>query len=299
MKKIIIPCPYFETGGPEALHQLCDAINNLGGNAYIYYNERNNQVHPAYQNYNIKLIDNIEDKEDHVMVIPEGNSQILKEFKNAELYFWWLSVDYNNFNQYGNEFSDIKINHLAQSYYALNHLIQNKALKYLPLFDYINEIFIKESNQEVPKQDIICFNPRKNVNLQLINEIALNIPNAKFIPLTNMSKNELINTLKSSKIYLDFGIHPGKDRPPREAALMNNIIISSCNGSAAFYSDIPIDPSKYKLDTYDSQKIINEIRNNLMNYESNIKDFNLYKNVIKNQKQEFINQANQIFAKYF
>ena len=111
MKKIIIPCPYFETGGPEALHQLCDAINNLGGNAYIYYNERNNQVHPAYQNYNIKLIDNIEDKEDHVMVIPEGNSQILKEFKNAELYFWWLSVDYNNFNQYGNEFSDIKINH--------------------------------------------------------------------------------------------------------------------------------------------------------------------------------------------
>jgi hypothetical protein len=29
-KKTIIVCPYFETGGPEALHQLCDAINNKG-----------------------------------------------------------------------------------------------------------------------------------------------------------------------------------------------------------------------------------------------------------------------------
>jgi hypothetical protein len=75
--------------------------------------------------------------------------------------------------------------------------------------------------------------------------------------------------------------------------------MSSCNGSAGFYSDMPIDPSKYKFDTYDLQKIINEIRNNLINYESNIKDFILYKNVIKNQKQEFTNQANQIFAKYF
>ena len=63
MNKTIIVCPYFETGGPEALHQLCDAINNHGGEAYIWYHgEKHDTPHPAYAHYNIKLITELIDE---------------------------------------------------------------------------------------------------------------------------------------------------------------------------------------------------------------------------------------------
>ena len=41
-----------------------------------------------------------------------------------------------------------------------------------------------------------------------------------FVPLINLNNDEIINTLSKSKIYIDIGSHPGKDRLPREAALL-------------------------------------------------------------------------------
>jgi hypothetical protein len=108
-----------------------------------------------------------------------------------------------------------------------------------------------------------------------------------------MSRNQIIDVLKRSKIYIDFGSHPGKDRFPREAALMNNIIITGFRGSAMFYNDGPIDPTQYKFDMNDLYSAANKIKEHLYNYNEKIKDFDLYKNIILNQKEEFINQVKQ------
>jgi hypothetical protein len=110
-----------------------------------------------------------------------------------------------------------------------------------------------------------------------------------------MSRDEVIDTLKKSKIYIDFGYHPGKDRFPREAALTNNCVISGFRGSAMLYNDVPIDPLKYKFNLNELESVADRIKDCLENYDERIKDFSLYKSVITNQKEEFINQVKQIF----
>ena len=45
------------------------------------------------------------------------------------------------------------------------------------------------------------------------------------IKLSGFNSKQIINIYNKTKVYLDFGYHPGKDRMPREAALFNNCII--------------------------------------------------------------------------
>jgi hypothetical protein len=161
-------------------------------------------------------------------------------------------------------------------------------------FDFINDNFIKQSlNNIYSKEDIVCFNPKKGY--ECTSQIMNFIPDVKFVPLVNMSRDQVIDTLKKSKIYIDFGYHPGKDRFPREAALMDNIVIVGFRGSAMFYNDMPIDPTQYKFDMNNLLEVSYRIKECLTKYDEQIKDFNLYKNIILNQKEEFANQAKQIF----
>jgi hypothetical protein len=301
MNKVIIVSPYFETGGPEALHQLCDAINNNGGEAYIwYYGEKYDKPHPAYAHYNIKLTDKLIDKVEYSIVFPESEGKMVPLIKNAQIYFWWLSANNevlinNDFEYYGNSFQNPNITHLYQSHWALYYLWSKEAIKYLPLFDFINDNYLTQSrNSNLIKENIVCFNPKKGY--EYTSQIINSLPQIEFIPLINMSRDQIIDTLKKSKIYIDFGYHPGKDRFPREAALMNNIIISKFDGSAMFYNDMPIDPLKYKFNGSDIHKICAQIVNSIDNYNSSINDFLRYKNIILNQKEEFTNQVKQIFC---
>lgn len=300
-KKTIIVCPYFETGGPEALHQLCDTINNKGGDAYIwYYGEYHDSPHPAYAHYNVKLTTKLIDEAEYNIVFPEIEGKRIHGIKKAQIYFWWLSANHkslinNDFEYHGNSFQNPNIIHLYQSYWALYNLWNKGAAKYLPLFDYINENYINCSLNidSQLKEDIVCFNPQKG--FEYTSQIINLLPNIKFVPLINMSREQVIDTLKKSKIYIDFGYHPGKDRFPREAALMNNVVITGFIGSAMFYNDIPIDPSKYKFSLDQLQLAADRIKSCLENYSNDIIDFNPYKTIILNQKEEFINQVKQIF----
>lgn len=296
-KKVIIVCPYYETGGPESLHQVCHAINNMGGDAYIwYFGENHSEPHPAYRKYNLKLTSTLEDNENTIIILPECEGKMINMFSKAKVYFWWLSVDNNNFFQYNNSFDNPRVHHLYQSYYALHFLLNNNAIYYQPLFDYINDEFIKESLTVGydNKENIVCYNPRKG--LEYTEQIIKMTPGVNFVPLINMSREQVIDTLKKSKIYIDFGFHPGKDKFPREAALMNNCVIAGFRGSAMFYNDVPIDPLKYKFNLNDLSLIPSVIKDCLDNYDERIKDFKNYKDVVLNQKEEATNHIKQIFG---
>ncbi|WP_216074700.1 hypothetical protein, partial [Acinetobacter baumannii] len=49
-----------------------------------------------------------------------------------------------------------------------------------------------------------------------------------------------------AKVYIDFGEHPGKDRLPREAAMMGTVVVVGMRGAAAFDEDVTLPPA-YKL----------------------------------------------------
>ena len=229
---------------------------------------------------------------------------------------WWESVD-NYVNKY--EIMDAKIiygfsqalvnivkrrflyrkdvykydYHLCQSQYAINYL-EKKNIKNNVYFlgDYINDSFMKESNKE--KKNQVLYNPKKGYKFtqQIINESS----NLNWIPIQGLTTDGVRNLLQESKVYIDFGNHPGKDRFPREAAMSGCCIITGKNGSAANDIDVPID-SKYKYERKNNnvEEIIKMIKYCLDNYEKAVLDFESYKQSIKEEEQKFENDIKNIF----
>jgi len=111
-----------------------------------------------------------------------------------------------------------------------------------------------------------------------------------------MSNDEVYQNLISGKVYIDFGNHPGKDRFPREAAISGCCILTDRKGAAAYQKDVPI-LEKYKFN--DNKKnipnIVNQIEYCLNNYQEAIKDFDSYRDFIRQEKDIFKKDIIRLF----
>lgn len=318
--KIYVACPAnFATGGPELLHQLVHYLNNLGFNAYMYYfNQKPNEnpIHPAYKEYNNAYVEEIEDNKNNILIVPEVKTDLIYNYKYIQKVIWWLSVDnfYNflgrnpikksikyflwkmgvykiyNFNEKD------KVIHFVQSEYARQYLIKKGINDIYFLGDYLNKYFIIQQTNNINKRkkNIVIYNPKKGFGFtQKIIKFAKDI---KFIPIQNMTREEVADLLSSAKVYIDFGNHPGKDRIPREAAISGCCVITGKKGSAKYYEDVPI-PEKYKFEDKEENipQIVEKIRYCIDNYDEVKKDFNNYRSLIKNEEEKFIEDIKKIF----
>ena len=99
-----------------------------------------------------------------------------------------------------------------------------------------------------------------------------------------MNRKEILDTLIKSKIYIDFGTHPGRDKIPREAVLLGNCILTNKKGSANNPVDISI-PDRFKFEeTKKNEKILNNIIGEI---------FNDYSNQFKNFLKSFLSASNK------
>ena len=144
------------------------------------------------------------------------------------------------------------------------------------------------------KKNYICYSNKSNDFIKKIEKFT----KVKMIKLSGFNNSQLINIYKKTKIYLDFGYHPGKDRMPREAAIFNNCIITNKRGSAKNKYDIPIN-EKYKFEeNYSSlSKIKTQILKIFKDYKNELKNFEPYKKKIINEKNSFIKDLKNIFKK--
>ena len=62
----------------------------------------------------------------------------------------------------------------------------------------------------------------------------------RWVPIQNMTPVEVASLLGRSKVYIDFGAHPGRDRIPREAALCGCVVITGTQGSVALTVNLPL-----------------------------------------------------------
>ena len=190
--------------------------------------------------------------------------------------------------------SDVKLN-LTQSHYVKNYLKKFNC-NYYPLFDHIFDNFEYDhhSNFSNNKENIICYNPIKATDF--IKNFIKNNKKFKFIPLTNLSPNEIKLNLSKSKIYMDFGSHPGRDKLPREAVIFDNCIITNKRGSAENPFDIPIDDDfKFNENISDNLKLYKKINDIFDNYVEINKRFQSYREIVFDEKKNFINQIKVIF----
>jgi len=276
-------------GGVESLFQLADAINNIGGTSIVLWdNQHPSPIPDKYKNYNINHSGEVEDVSENWIIYPEVWTEKLGTYKNMKKAIWWLSVD-NNHEKF-QDFSDSRITHFYQSFYSLDYLQKKGVEKYLPLFDYIPSKYINSEYNITEKRNIVTYNPVKGI--EITNQIKSENPNIEFVPIVNMSEEQIINLLQISKVYIDFGHHPGRDRIPREAAILGNCVITNNKGSAGFYNDVPIN-KVYKFNDISS---IGEVINNCFNnYEITINDQSIYRSNIKNQKEQLYNLCKQYF----
>ena len=323
--KIFVACPAnVKTGGTELLHQLVHELNILDIEAYIvYYNYSREVPMPKdFEIYGTKYVTNIDKKDNNnnnILIVPEVNTSYMYKYKKMKHVIWWLSVDNyiksiqikkgeltfkikslikNMLNRGDFKFQNNEedIVHLCQSKYAIDFVRENRCRNIEYLSDYINETYISKKIN-CTKENIVLYNPKKGI--EFTNKlIEYSKKDIKWMPIANMTNDEVKEILSKSKVYVDFGNHPGKDRFPREAAVSGCCILTGKRGSANYRDDVCI-PDEYKFTDSDEEiyKIANMIKECLQNYERNIKNFAEYVNIIKNEKLQFKNDVKRIFLK--
>ena len=303
----VVSPPNHATGGTELLHQLVFKLIANGINAKILYvgDFNGNPIPSSFEHYNISWVRDLEDCKENVLITPESATDQIFYYRKIQKAIWWLSVDnyYKDlpkskiisskpvkllikrwlgcdkkslpaiFFRFGS--APKCITHFYQCEYAKHHLVSNGVTdNLLYLSDYLNKVFLEEkvNYTSSEREDIVLYNPLKGI--EFTKNLISKGSDIKWVPLEKMTPPQVQSLLKKSKVYIDFGNHPGKDRFPREAAISGCCVITGMRGSAAFQQDVPI-PSKYKFDDNqaDLELIIQGIRECLVNYDSLINDF--------------------------
>ena len=281
-------------GGCESLHQLGDAINNIGGKAVMCYYpyEETFDVPDKFSHYNIGP-SILKDGERTVHIFPEVCTKFTKKIIKGQKCIFWLSVDnyYFKKDRYP-KFKRLKkyywslftarlplqamtaFTHLLQSEYSKIH-IGSKNFRNFYIGDYIH--FADAPELSSNKKPRILYNPAKGRHIT--ESLKQQYPELDFFPLVGYTSDELDKIMNESLLYIDFGNHPGRDRLPREAVLRGTIVITGVRGSAGNDIDIPI-PSAYKFDTssatfqQDFKALVDEIlkdpikgRSDMMHYK--------------------------------
>lgn len=317
--KIFIAAPAnHASGGPELLHQLGEKLKERNLKSVMYYYKLKDCLSPVHSNYTCYDLPYITDLQevsrDDILIVPETTTYFLNKV-NAQKIIWWLSV--GNYLKVKNKeekrkrkisslwkkheshfsFSNPdknKILHLYQSEYAKDYLIQNGISNLAALSDYLRDDF-KNCDISKVKKGTIAYYPKKGT--VFTDKLRKNSPNLEWIAIENMTPLEVKQLLNSCKVYVDFGHHPGKDRIPREAVISDCCVITSLQGAARFYKDVPI-KDNYKYEDKDENicKIISMIENCIKDYDQHILNFKDYKAEVENQEQVFESEVDAIFC---
>lgn len=279
-KPIYILClQNVRTGGPEAIHQLSDALIEQGFQARMvyydwnqiaaleqsapqsgyYFGARSNEIE-EYARYKVSIADGVPNVPEVIVVLPETLCHLAPKFDKATVLIWWLSVD----NGFG-ALSRVNLNHLRarnvrhayQSRYA-ERFIKSLGLAIAgALSDYTADLrpyapLLPFS--ERPK--LVLFNTNHKVVADwraIVAEVWKLDPEIECIPVGG-TRQGIAAMFARARVYVDLGTFPGKDRMPREAAMMGCIPLVDVCGAGLEYGD----GARY-IDRFDVKETAREI----------------------------------------
>lgn len=297
---IYVLCPAkIVTGGIEAVHQLVHKLRQFGHAAAIMPTPRvSNPLLLQYRNYDVAFADEIIDDEKNILITTEVNPLALNNFHSIQKALWWLSVDNHEALQDKFQFehpSSANVTHFVQSAYAASFLKSKGQTTFFPLTDYLHPSYFSTNNHR-QKNAIVLYTPVKGA-LHHIQRLIAADPSIQWLPLTGMIRKMHAKTMRTGKVYVDFGSHPGKDRQPREAVVNGCCVIVSKAGAAQFHADTPI-PDAYKFDRQNLEisRVLDTIRDCLAHYEERIRDFDEYAEFVRQDEQRFEAEIKAIFG---
>lgn len=324
---ILVACPGGAmTAGPEAIHQLVSDLIRLGHHAAVVYFpfSKEFKTPEAYLKYGAPVV-KFRDTQGDMFIFPEIATTLALKIRFAQAAIWWMSV--NNFTsvRYGYPWRDklrylkyvlkglrplrgiqalMHLQHFAQSYYALDFLQSNGIVGQLlsdPIPLYTSEKYLKNLPQkyaQTQRSNVILFNPHKGK--KVTQRLREKFPEWQFFPLTGLNREQLADTFLQSKVYIDFGHHPGKDRLPREAAIHGCCVITGLHGSAGNDRDVNI-PKAYKINPQAEAFLIdfhNLIHVIFADFDQCSAEFSHYRHTISQEQIEFDHQIINIFQNF-
>lgn len=323
--RIFVLCPSrLVTGGPEALHQLCDALNARGADAQMVYvrkrkrwrvrrkgggildlrirRERGFAHDPAmrmpaaYSHYGIKLAAEFNPTAEDYVVIPEAAMHFLPLVGEATPIIWWLSVD-----NIAGGFSEIlelrngRALHYVQSRFAADvaHALGFEVSGLLT--DYISRSH-SDMHRAEGERNGVAYNPRKG--LPYLEKLRPHLAGVPLHPIDKMTPRQVAQLLRSVRVYLDVGDHPGRDRLPREAALAGAVVISSEIGGASRQEDMPVgDEFKFSKKNETLEGVAQKVRAAIARFDEASANQDGYRHWVRGQQVEFGRQVDAMLGR--
>lgn len=306
---VLVMCPSkVATGGVESLHKFAYELNKIDGmNVKMWYvGERVNPQPAEYACYNMDYVTSFPKDYRDVIIVPEiwANNITDGFYRNCIVAVDWAGVDvyyWNNEVRVQGQFLKRRdAFHLSQMQYAVDHLtgLGVNPDKILRISDVLHEDFYAKY-KERERNNVILYNPVKVTDYQKAVMNKARDEGLMFKPIENMTRKQVIQTLRQAKLYLDLGVFSGRERIPREAAMCGCCVITSRTGAAAYYEDVSI-IDKYRFDT-DSNNILNIIKTMkyiLNNYDACKSEFDTYRQSVIHDRDILHSQCETV-AKAF
>jgi hypothetical protein len=280
-RKFVVICPgRFLTGGPEALHQLCHHLNQVPGvAASMHYigglDER--VVDEYWSHYEVQAAMSPSLDGASVIIPSNVDPRAYSVSGGGRKWLWWLA---------GKRTLPLHVfgdcHHAFQSEYARRRL-ERLGYRGVMLTDYLRTTF-DQGAPVGPKEDLIAYNGTKSA--LHMTRIRLAWPRLACVPIRGLSHAEVRSVFARAKVYVDFGPHPGRDRMPREAALLGCVIVTNREGAAGVHEDLPL-PDELKVDTADIRAAAERVQHALTNYERLHLALEPYRQWIRTQRDIF------------
>ncbi|MBN2275539.1 MAG: hypothetical protein JXR41_02410 [Bacteroidales bacterium] len=337
MKKIIVYCPgNVLSGGVYSLHNLCAKLIESGYNAGMLYHSSRPEIlnHEHILAYHVPSVISIEDSSDNMLIVPETETLFFRHFVHIKKVVYWLGlnnyfkkpvfrppfnikifrkvIQCRNYFGFSSGFPEQlkrhlswwaksddmiwqnNVIHMSNSFYAAL-CCQWKGVKnvYL-LHNPVQEEYYAEKNHQVPKKTKIAFGPKTPKLLIALCRLCFKY---QIVRLKHMSPATVKQHLKEAMVFAEFGNNSGRDRMPREAALLGCVVFSNIRGSAAYQQDMPI-PEMYKIpdSLINYPKIMKRLKNSVKYYAAVKDDFKTYINVLEAERMNFPDRVKKVFA---
>jgi hypothetical protein len=196
--------------------------------------------------------------------------------------------------------------HIAQSIYAKKFLDRcsvnerNIIIIHEPIeSEFLNAGQKYDVNK---KKDIIVWNSRKAYPLafKLVKHLKKLY---KVYEARNIGREGMLKLLSYSKLFIDIGIHPGRDRPLREAIALWNIALVNNHGGYYNNEDCMV-PDEFKLKCYldhrskvELKDVLKSIREYISNYHYYIEEFHEFRKYIFSEPELYVNDVQALVSK--
>lgn len=249
-----------------------------------------------YLRYNVTVAEVFRPAHDDYVVVPESSLNWVPLAGAGTPIIWWLSVD-NIAGGFGEllQLRNRPALHFAQSRFAAEVA---RALGFEVsglLTDYISSAHVDQSEVE-GRRDGVAYNPRKG--LPYLEMLKPYLAGVHLRPIENMTPEQVANLLRSAKVYLEVGDHPGRDRLPREAALAGAVVVSSRIGGSWYTEDMPLtDEFKFSKKRDDPKGVAEKVCAAVAGYEAAKLKQAEYRQWVRGQQDEFGRQVEAMLAK--